>query len=127
MPRVKRGLASHKRHKRLRKFTKGYVAGRRRHIRRAHEARLHALEYKVRGRREKKRIYRSVWIVRINNALKKFGDVTYGAFIHQMQLKNVHLDRKTLAYLATNMPTVFKAVVQFVTGKQTSHGTRKTR
>lgn len=117
MPRVKRGLASRKRHKRLKKANKGYVAGRRRHIRRAHEARLHALEYKQRGRKEKKRIYRSVWIVRINNALKKLGDFTYGSFIHQMQLKNINLDRKTLAYLAEHMPRVFEEVVRFVTGK----------
>jgi large subunit ribosomal protein L20 len=114
MPRVKRGLAVRKRHKKLRKATKGYVAGRSREIRRAHEARLAALKHAQKHRRMKKRDFRSLWIARINSGLRNISEVTYSTFIHQMQLKDVQLDRKTLAYLADQAPEAFKAVVKFV-------------
>jgi large subunit ribosomal protein L20 len=114
MPRVKRAIATKKRHKRLLKSTSGYYGPRSRSIKRAHEAQLHARAHAQRGRKIKKRDMRGVWVVRINNALRQLGDVTYATFIHQLQLANVHLDRKTLAYLADQMPDAFKAVVEFV-------------
>ena len=117
MPRVKRGLASRKRHKRLRKATSGYVAGQSRTIRRATEAKLHARKHAQKHRRMKKRDFRSLWIARINNALRHIGNYTYAAFIHNLQKNNIHLDRKTLAYLADQAPEVFRSVVKSVMGK----------
>lgn len=124
MPRVKRALATKKRHKRLLKSTRGYYGSRSRSIKRAHEAQLHARAHAQRSRHIKKRDMRSLWVVRINNALRQLGGMTYAAFVHQLQLMHVALDRKTLAYLADQMPEVFKAVVEFVKPKasQTSHG-----
>ncbi|MFO0704575.1 MAG: 50S ribosomal protein L20 [Candidatus Andersenbacteria bacterium] len=64
----------------------------------------------------KKRQFRSLWIVRINNGLRANG-TTYSAFVHQAKVKKVQLDRKSLAYLAAEQPKAFAAVVQFVVGK----------
>ncbi len=116
MPRIKRGIATRKRHKRLFKSTSGYTAGRTRSIRRAHEAQLHARKHAQKHRRMKKRQFRSLWIVRINNGLRAQG-TTYSAFIHAAAAKKVQLDRKMLAYLAAEQPEAFAAVVKFVTGK----------
>ncbi|MFO0702645.1 MAG: 50S ribosomal protein L20 [Candidatus Andersenbacteria bacterium] len=115
MPRVKRAVATKKRHKRLRRATSGYYGPRSRTIRRAHEARLHALAHAQRNRRIKKRDYRTLWIARINAALRESGDVTYAEFVHQLKVKKVELDRKTLAFLADQVPSAFKDVVAFVT------------
>jgi large subunit ribosomal protein L20 len=117
MPRVKRGTASRKRHKRLLKSTSGYVAGQSRTIRRATEAKLHARKHAQKHRRMKKRDFRGIWIARINNALRQIGNVTYATFMHRLQMNNIHLDRKTLAYLADQAPEVFRSVVKSVMGK----------
>ena len=99
MPRVKRGLTVRKRHKKLRKATKGYIAGRSREIRRAHEARLAALKHAHKHRRMKKRDFRSLWIVRIGAAARKH-ELSYNQFIHGLKLAGVELDRKILADIA---------------------------
>jgi len=117
MPRVKRGVNTKRRHNKLRKSTKGYQGSARRSVKKSSEARLHALKHGKVSRRLKKRDYRSLWIVRINNALRLLKAGTYSTFVHQMKLKDVQLDRKTLAYLADQMPDVFKAVVKFVRSK----------
>lgn len=117
MPRVKRGMAAKKRHKKLRKHVRGYLKGRQSSIKHATEARLHARSHARKHRRNKKRELRSLWVVRINNALRKFGNISYSAFMHQLELKNVGLDRKTLAYFADQAPEIFKAVIQFVMEK----------
>jgi len=114
MPRVKRAVSTKKRHKRLRKATSGYYGPRSRTIKRAHEARLHALANAQRNRRIKKRDYRSLWIARINAALREIGGMTYATFMHALEVRNVHLDRKTLAYLADQVPAAFKDIVEFV-------------
>src|SRR3990167_4203630 len=116
MPRIKRGTTVRKRHKRLFKTTKGYTGLRTRSVRRATEARLHARKHAFKHRRIKKREFRKLWIARINNGLRAQG-VTYSTFVHQMTVKKVALDRKSLAFLATEMPAVFKAVVKFVMAK----------
>lgn len=113
MPRVKRAIATKKRHKRLRRATSGYYGPRNRTIKRAHEARLHALANAQRNRRLKKRDYRSLWIARINAGLRESGGVTYATFMHQLKLKQIELDRKTLAYLADQVPAAFRDVVKF--------------
>lgn len=116
MPRVKRGTTSRKRHKRLFKSTKGYTAQRTRSVRRATEARLHARKHAQKHRRLKKRDFRSLWIVRINNGLRANG-TTYSAFMAKLKAKKVQLDRKSLAYLAAEQPKAFAEVVKFVSGK----------
>ncbi len=117
MPRVKRGKTVRKKHKRLLKKTKGYANKRGRLIKQAKEARLHALKHSARGRKIKKRDYRSLWIVRINNGLRLNGDYTYSTFIKQLKVKKVDLNRKTLAFLASEEPQVFSEVVKFVMSK----------
>ncbi|MDP2587303.1 MAG: 50S ribosomal protein L20 [bacterium] len=116
MPRVKRGTTSRKRHKRLFKATKGYTAGRTRSVRRATEARLHARKHAYKHRRLKKRQFRSLWIVRINNGLREHGS-TYSTFIKELKVKGILLDRKALAYLAAEQPKVFAEVVKQVIAK----------
>jgi len=116
MPRIKRGPSTRKRHKRLFKSTSGYTAGRTRSVRRATEAQLHARKHAQKHRRMKKRQFRSLWIVRINNGLREHG-TTYSAFVHAAATKKVELDRKSLAYLAAQEPKAFAEVVKFVTGK----------
>lgn len=117
MPRIKRGTTTRKKHKRLLKKTKGYANKRGRLIKQAKEARLHALKHAARGRKIKKRDYRSLWIVRINSGLKLNGDYSYSTFIKQLKAKKIKLNRKTLAFLATEAPQVFKEIVKLVMSK----------
>jgi len=111
MPRVKRGTIAHKKRERLLKLTKGYRWGRKSKERAAKEALLHALSRKFRGRKEKKRNFRSLWIVRLNAALRVEG-TTYGKFVAALKKQNIALDRKVLADLAVNEPAAFKKVVE---------------
>lgn len=111
--RVKRGVATHARHKKLRAQTKGMGHMRRASIRMARQAILKALSYGYRDRRNKKRDLRSLWIVRMNAALREHG-MTYSRFIGAAKKANVTIDRKIMAELAVNHPTAFKAVVDKV-------------
>ena len=112
MPRVKRGKNATKKRERLLKYTKGFRWGRKSKERAAKEALLHAWTHAFRGRKEKKRVYRELWNVRINAAARAEG-ITYGKLIAALHKKNVKLDRKILADLATNEPAVFKKIVEF--------------
>jgi large subunit ribosomal protein L20 len=109
--RVKRGVASHAKHKELRAQTKGYSLVRRSSIRQARQAVLKALQYQYRDRRNKKRDLRGLWIVRINAGLSSFG-LSYSAFIGLLKKANVTLDRKMLAELAVAQPKAFAALVE---------------
>ena len=113
MPRVKRGTIAHKKREKLLKLTKGFRWGRKNKERAAKEALLHALSRKFRGRKEKKRTFRSLWNVRINAGVRAEG-LSYSKLIALLKKKNVALDRKILADLALNEPAVFKKVVEFV-------------
>ncbi|OGZ02126.1 MAG: 50S ribosomal protein L20 [Candidatus Liptonbacteria bacterium RIFCSPLOWO2_01_FULL_53_13] len=113
MPRVKRGTIAHKKREKLLKLTKGFRWGRKNKERAAKEALLHALSRKFRGRKEKKRTFRSLWNVRINAGVRAEG-LSYSKLIALLKKKNVALDRKILADLAQNEPAVFKKVVEFV-------------
>ncbi|HVE80796.1 MAG TPA: 50S ribosomal protein L20 [Candidatus Dormibacteraeota bacterium] len=115
--RVKRGVASHKKHKKLRAQTKGMSHMRRASIKKAREAVLKALSYAYRDRRTKKRDFRSLWIVRINAGLRETG-ITYSKFMGLMKKSGVTLDRKILSELAVSQPAAFKAVVEHVTKHQ---------
>lgn len=111
MARIKRGVASHARHKKLLNQTKGYRMTRRRLIKVAHEAVLHAGEYAFMGRKLKKRNFRQLWITRINGALKTLG-VSYSKFIAGLKKANIQLDRKILAELIAEDFETFKKVVE---------------
>jgi len=113
MPRVKRGKIAHKKREKLLKLTKGYRWGRKSKERAAKEALLHSLSRMFRGRKEKKRVFRTLWNVKINAAAREFG-VTYSKLISLLQKKGVKLDRKILADLAEHEPAVFKKIVEFV-------------
>jgi len=108
--RVKRGVTSHAKHKKLRAQTKGYSLVRRSSIRQARQAVLKALQYQYRDRRNKKRDLRGLWITRINAGVSQFG-LSYSAFMGALKKAGVTLDRKVLAELAVNHPKAFEAVV----------------
>jgi len=113
MPRVKRGTIANKRRTKVLKHTKGFRWGRKSKERAAKEALLHAWTHAFRGRKEKKRVFRQLWNVKINAAVHEEG-MNYGRFIAALKKKKVVLDRKILADLAEHEPEVFKKVVAFV-------------
>ena len=113
MPRVKKGQTATRRRARVLKLTKGFKWGRKSKERAAKEALLHALPRMFRGRKEKKRVNRGIWNVKINAALRQNG-TTYSKFIAALKKKSVKLDRKILADLAEHEPEVFKKVMEFV-------------
>lgn len=109
--RVKRGVTSHARHKRLRQQTKGYSLVRRASIKQARQAIIKALSYQYRDRRNKKRDFRALWITRINAAVTPFG-LSYSRFMGGMKKAGITLDRKVLAELAVSEPKAFAAVAK---------------
>jgi large subunit ribosomal protein L20 len=113
MPRVKRGIITKKKHNKLRAATKGFVHSRRASVKRAREAMLKAGVNAYIGRKQKKRTIRSLWIARINAALRQQG-FTYSRFIKALNNKKIGLDRKILAYLASEEPKVFEKIVEKV-------------
>jgi large subunit ribosomal protein L20 len=110
MARIKRGLASHRKHKKLLNQAKGYWMTRRRLVRKAKEAVLHAGQAAYVGRKDKKGVARRDWILHINEALKLQG-LNYSLFIHKLKLAKIELDRKILAQLATQHPLAFQAII----------------
>lgn len=111
MARVKRGVAANKRRKNLLKLAKGFRWRRKSHYRAAKEAILKAGKYAYRDRRAKKRTMRSLWIVRLNNALRLNG-TKYSTFINAMKKKNIELDRKVLSQMAIDNPDIFAKLVE---------------
>ena len=108
--RVKTGVVRHRRHKRLLKQARGFYSGRRKHFRKAKEQLERSLVYAYRDRRQKKRDFRRLWIVRINAALTQY-DISYSKFIKALKDANIQLDRKILADLAVKDPKAFEQVV----------------
>ena len=106
MPRVKRGVVRHKRHKRILAQAKGYRGARSRSFRVAKQAVIKAGQYAYRDRRQKKRQFRALWITRINAAARRHG-LSYSQFIHGLEVANLSLDRKILADLALHEQEVF--------------------
>jgi large subunit ribosomal protein L20 len=111
MARVKRGVASHKRHKRLLKAAEGNTGTHRRLIRSAREAQLHAMAYAYRGRKERKRQLRSLWITRINAAARQNG-TTYGRLMSGLKSAGVALDRKSLADIGVRDAATFARIAE---------------
>ena len=110
MARVKRGVAAHRRHKRLLNQAEGRRGTRSKLIRPAREALIHALVYAYRDRRDRKRDMRRLWIERINAASRQHG-VPYGRFIAGLKAAGVEVDRKILADMAIREPAAFAAMV----------------
>jgi large subunit ribosomal protein L20 len=109
--RIKRGVTSHRRHKKLLSLTKGQRATRSKLVRRAHEAMLHSLNYAYFHRREKKGDMRRIWITRINAAARANG-VSYSELIHSMNSAGIEINRKLLADLAVKDPGAFAEIVK---------------
>ncbi len=101
MSRVKRGVTAHARHKKIRDKAKGYYGARSRVIRTAKQAVTKAGQYAYRDRRQKKRQFRALWIVRINAAARQFG-LSYSRMINGLSLASIEIDRKILADLAVH-------------------------
>lgn len=113
MARVKRGVAAHKRHKRLLEAAEGRQGAKSRLVRPAREAALHALSYAYRHRRTRKREFRALWIARINAAAREAG-LSYSRLVHAAKLAGVDLDRKVLADMAVRDPKVFREYVELL-------------
>jgi large subunit ribosomal protein L20 len=111
MARVKRGVAAHKRHKRLLKAAEGRRGTRSKLIKPAREAQLHAMAYAYRGRKERKRQLRSLWIVRLNAAARLNG-LTYGKLVSGLKAAGVALDRKILADIAVRDAATFARIAE---------------
>lgn len=111
MPRVKRGVASHARHKKVLKQTKGQALTRRSLFRRANEASLHSKYYATVGRKKRKDDFRRLWIARINAAARPLG-MTYSKLIAGLKKAGVELDRKSLAELAVRDEKAFGKLVE---------------
>jgi len=113
MARVKRSTFARKRHKKILKQAKGFHLGRKNIFRLANQVLLKSRQNQFKGRKNKKRDFRRLWIIRINAGLKAF-DITYSKFVNLLAQKNIELDRKILAQLATEYPSEFKKVVKKV-------------
>lgn len=113
MSRVKRGVTTKARHKRLLDRTEGYRMTNNRLVQRAREADLHAGTYAYMGRKLRKRDMRSLWIVRISGALRAQG-MKYSEFMSALKKKQIELDRKTLATMLLEDPKAFNTVVSMV-------------
>ena len=115
MTRVKGGPTKRARHNKVLKRTSGFRMTKNRLWKVAHEAYLHALDYSFQGRKDRKSDFRSLWIVRINAALRAIDpSLTYSRFIALMNAKKVELDRKVLAGIAVQDPDTFKKIVDQV-------------
>lgn len=113
MPRSNSSVPRHRKHRKLIKQAKGYFGTRKSNYRTAKDAVQRALAYAYRDRRQKKRDFRRLWIIRINAAARMNG-MTYSKFIAGLKKNNILLNRKSLAYLAVNDPDGFAEIVKSV-------------
>ncbi len=109
MSRVKRGVTTHRRHRKIIALAKGHKGVRHRIFRRANESVLHALDYAYRDRRDRKRQFRRLWIIRINAAARSHG-LSYGRLIDGLTKAGVEVDRKILADLAVADEAAFSSL-----------------
>ncbi|MCX4274471.1 MAG: 50S ribosomal protein L20 [Candidatus Gastranaerophilales bacterium] len=111
--RVKRGNVLRKRHKKILKLAKGFIGARSRIFKVANQAVMKALKYAYRDRRVVKRNMRSLWIVRINAAVREYG-ISYSRFMNLLKKADIQVNRKMLAELAANEPEAFKVIIDTV-------------
>jgi len=113
MPRVKRGVQSHKHRKHLLKHAKGFKYGRKSKFKLAKDALRHAWTYAYRDRKAKKRTFRNLWNLQIN-ALARENGITYSRLISGLKSKKIQLDRKVLSELANKFPEAFLKIIEEV-------------
>lgn len=111
MTRIKRGTTAHKRRKYILKRVKGFDNRRSTNLALAREALIHADKYSYRDRRNKKRDFRALWLIRVNAALRESG-MTWSKFAGMMKKQNVIINRKMLSELAIKSPAMFDKMVQ---------------
>jgi len=111
MARVKRGVTSKAKHKKVLKKTKGQYGARSRLFKVAKQAAIKAGQYAYRDRRKKKGQFRSLWIIRINAAARLY-DLSYSKLMHGLKTAGIEIDRKIIADMAVNQPKMFKALVE---------------
>ena len=111
MARVKRGVTSHAKHKKVFEAAKGYYGRRKNTIRIAKQAVEKGMQYAYRDRKNRKRSFRALWIQRINAGCREMG-LTYGRFIDGLNKAGIEIDRKVLADIAAREPEAFKALVE---------------
>ena len=116
MPRVKRGVTSHRRHKKVLALTKGHRATKHSLYRRAHESMLKSLSYAYSHRRERKGDMRRLWILRVSAASRAQG-LIYSRFIAGLKKSGVEINRKMLADMAVREPEAFANLVTIAKGK----------
>jgi large subunit ribosomal protein L20 len=115
MARVKRGVAAHRRHKRLHTAAEGRKGTKSRLVKPAREALLHAMAYATRDRKQRKRQMRELWVIRINAAARQHG-LTYARFVAGLKKAEVGLDRKILADLAVRDEATFAKIAEVAKG-----------
>lgn len=113
MPRVKRGVTAHARHKKILKRAKGYYGARSRTFKVAKQAVIKAGQYAYRDRRVRKREFRALWITRINAAVREYG-ISYSVFMNALKKANIQVDRKVLADMAVRDKASFTSLVEQV-------------
>ena len=111
MPRTTKSVIAKAKHKKVLSATKGHYGARSRLFRTAKQSNIKSLQYAFRDRKNKKRVFRSLWISRINAGTRELG-VSYSKFIHSMTSKSIILDRKILSELAISDNTTFKKIVE---------------
>lgn len=111
MPRVKRGVTAHRRHKKVLKQAKGYYGARSRVYRVAKQAVTRAGQYAYRDRKQRKRMFRGLWIQRINAAARENG-LSYSRLINGLKTQNILIDRRVLADLAVHEKEAFAAIAE---------------
>jgi large subunit ribosomal protein L20 len=114
MTRVKKGVNSAKRRRNILVRAKGYRHGRSTKVRLAKESLLHAGRNAFAHRKDNKTNYRSLWIVRLNAAIREAGHKSYSTFLAKVKGKNIELDRKVLSEFASNHPDVFARILEQV-------------
>lgn len=110
MPRVKRGFKARRRRKKVLKAAKGYYGAKSRQYKTASTAVMRARAFSYRDRKNRKRDFRKLWIIRINAAARELG-MSYSRFIHALKEKGIMLDRKIMADMAVRDPSAFKELV----------------
>ena len=111
MPRVKRGVPAHKKHKKILDMAEGHRGTRKRLFRPAHESVMRSMAYMYRDRRNRKRDMRRLWITRINAAARMHG-VSYSKLMHAIHTANIGVDRKILAEMAVHDEDAFSALLK---------------
>jgi len=117
MPRVKRGVTAHARHKKILNLAKGFRGRRKNDVRIAKQAVMKAGQYAYRDRRTRKRVFRQLWIARINAAARGLG-ITYSKFMNGLKKAGIEIDRKVLSDMAIHDPAAFGSIVEKVKAAQ---------